>query len=431
MTESTISLVHPESEEALLSLCLYSQTALYTTFDMSVKSIDFHYPTHRLLYETMKDMFDRGELVDKDTVLAKLEATDRLEDVGGRAAYDKVVTSKAGAYDSDPSPLVQILKDRSIRRSFRDATEQISSLVYSEADPKRLAHAAERLVFTASERVNGSGGATGIRSGDLLSLYGRGSIPLPERIPFPFKALDRLGAGRRRGALTIWGAYSSDGKSTVGQQSMAEACRSGFSVAYFSLEMPEEDLLYRLIAAETGLSPDVVERGGDNIEDGNTIDLAVESMKKWDFTMYADPDITPSQIRGYQMRNKYDLIEIDYLQRFNYNEWSEIPRIAKSFKNLALSTKCCVDVLSQLRAPSEFTPGKNPFPRPNSNSLYGGRATAHEADNVVFVWANRDPAHNWERDGTGEIINSKARGGKAEFSFPVVFDDKRILWKEL
>jgi hypothetical protein len=131
------------------------------------------------------------------------------------------------------------------------------------------------------------------------------------------------------------------------------------------------------------------------------------------------------------MREKFDLIVVDYLQRFTYIDFMEIPRIAKQFKNIALTTKCCVDLLSQL-TPAQVAVGQNPFPPPNMNSIYGGKATAHEANNLLFVWAHRkmDEYGKWQRTGTGQIISAKQRGGKGEMEFDVNFDQDRIMWME-
>ncbi len=56
---------------------------------------------------------------------------------------------------------------------------------------------------------------------------------------------------------------------------------------------------------------------------------AFEEIDSWKLKLYCDPSITPDDIRAIQMRESFDLIEIDYLQRFDFMDYSEIPRMAK------------------------------------------------------------------------------------------------------
>jgi replicative DNA helicase len=80
-----------------------------------------------------------------------------------------------------------------------------------------------------------------------------------DRIVYPFQALNRVSKGRDRGSLTVWGGYSSDGKSIIGMQSALAAAQAGYSVGYFSLEMTEEELLYRLLSMHTGIPKQRIE----------------------------------------------------------------------------------------------------------------------------------------------------------------------------
>lgn len=421
------NLIAPDAEERVLAACLESPTALMSVVGSGLRPEDFGSPSHELLYRTMRDMLERGQSVDDVTLSTYLDSSGKLDLVGGQPIVNRLATLGVNVHGA--SDYADIVRDRSVRRSLFDATEQIVQLLHTEPDPRRMIASAENHVFRVSDQLRG-GGTKGMSSRELVDLY-RNRRAAVEKIPYPFDSLNRKVRGRERGSLTLWGGYSSDGKSVIGMQSTLHAAKHGYSVGFFSLEMTEEELLYRLLAMETGISMQKIQDGNTDLDDCKELEKAAHAISKLDITTYHDPEYTPAEIRSIQMREKNDLIVIDYLQRFHFTDWQEIPRIAKQFKNVALSTRCCVDLLSQL-TPAQITPGRNPFPVPNMNSWYGGKATGHEANNAMFIWGHREQGADgkWERTGTGEIISVKQRGGQGEFSFPVNFDSNRVMWSE-
>lgn len=423
-----INLVAPEAEENLLAACLESPAALMVVVGSGLRPEDFNGPGNEWLYRTIRNMFDRGQAVDKTTLTAQLEAGGKLDLIGGAGVIERL--DELAVNHHNASEYADIVRDRSIRRELFDSTEKIVNLCHSEPDARKLLSSSENLLYRVSDKLSG-GSAKGMTSEQLMDLY-RNRKQAVERIPYPFEGLNMRTKGRERGSLTVWGGYSSDGKSIIGMQNAIAAAKAGYRVGYFSLEMTEEELLYRLLAMETGINKSLIEEGVLDLEQSEELEDAARILSKLPLVTYHDPEYTPAEIRSIQMREKFDLIVIDYLQRFHFMDWQEIPRMAKQFKNIALGTKCCVDVLSQL-TPAQVNPGANPFPVPHMNSLYGGKATGHEANNVLFIWAHRfkdETSGRWERTGTGEIISAKQRGGQGEFSFSVELDRDRVMWME-
>ena len=422
-----INLVAPESEESLLALALESNSVLVSAISSGVKPEDFGTASHELIFRTMRDMLDKGMAIDSATLISQLETSSKLDLIGGKGAIERL-TTRAPAHGANE--YIQIIKDRSIRRSVFDASESILRLLHTEPDIYDVVNKSENLIYRVGDKLTG-GSKTGIDASSLVEMYANRTSER-DRIPYAFKTLNIKARGRNRGSLSIYGAYSSDGKTTVGTINALTAAQQGYKTAVFSLEMTEEELLYRLIAMYTGISSQRIEQGDLSLEEDGMVNAAIREIGQLPITFYHDPSYSPSEIGTIQMREKFDLIVIDYLQRFDWNAWSDFPHIAKTFKNMALKTDCCVDLLSQLRM-EEYRPGQNPFGVPNLNSLYGGRATAHEADNVFFPWAMRDKDEEtgqWTRNGMGKLICAKQRGGEGEFMFDIVFDPKHVMWKE-
>lgn len=423
------ALASPDAEEALLSAMLSNHTAVLSTLQQGLRREDFGYDVNGTIFASICRVVDEGKQVDPITVQAEIEASGKLELIGGKHTLMRIVDLVG-----DPnraSEYTQIVKDRSLRRSMRAACEKIMHDLHNDSDIKRVINTAEDQVYRVGELMQGTG-TSGLSGSEMMQMWRSRSVDRA-LIPYFYRSLNKVNHGRRPGFLTIWAGYTSDGKSIAAIQEAMNACGFGHRVALYSLEMTDDEIMCRLLSQLTGIEPSRIELNDTDYEEGLVIDRAVEHVGRWDLHVYADPAYTPADIRARQMRERSDLVIIDYLQRFDFTEWSQIPRIAKQFKNLALSTRSCVDLLSQLTPPQERGPSANPFPMPNENMLYGGKATGHEANAVLFVWSSRERDEEtgvWQRAGVGEMVVGKFRGGKSGFSVPIYFDENHVGWFE-
>jgi replicative DNA helicase len=199
------------------------------------------------------------------------------------------------------------------------------------------------------------------------------------------------------------------------------------------LEMTDDQITARLLAYMTGIDMGRLERDELSLEDRARIEEAFKEISEWKLMIYCDPSMNVADIRAIQMRERFDLIVVDYLQRMDFKDFSEVPRIAKQLKNIALTTKCSIDLFSQLTPKGLDSRSQNPFSKPDNNSLYGGKATAFEADNVIFLWAHRqmDEDGGWNnRTGYGTLIFAKVRQGRPGLEVNMKFDHTRIQWEE-
>lgn len=227
--------------------------------------------------------------------------------------------------------------------------------------------------------------------------------------------------------------YTSDGKSTIALRSVVSACREGLKVGFFLLEMTDDQITARLLSYMTGIEMGRLEKDELSQTDRELIETAFAEVSTWALTIYCDPSIDASDMRSIQMQQKFDLMVVDYLQRMDFKDYKDIPRIAKRLKNIALTTKCHIDLFSQVTPKQLDNRKQNPFPKPDVNMLYGGKATAHEADNVIFLWARRamDDDGGWNnRTGYGDMIFAKVRQGRPGLEVNMRWDATRIQWEE-
>lgn len=422
-----IVLADPHAEEQLIGVLLAERGAPITAIGMGLTRDDFAWDINATVFGAIQTITDGGGIADLTTTTSYLDSSGYLDVIGGRAYIEKVCSS-----DYDPlllSQYVSIIKDRSMRRRINDATSEIVNVLHSEPEGKAVIDRVQKSLWRAVDPYL-STAYTGISSHDLKSIYlamGGGV----DRIPYAYRTLNAVNKGRTRGSLTITGGYTSDGKSTIGQIEAMNAASLGFKTAFFGLEMTDEEMLMRMLTMRTGIPTYKLEKHSLDSDETLVVEQAFDEISKWPLTMYCDPDMSPADIRAIQMRERYDLSVIDYLQRFQFTEFRELVSITKDFKNLALSTKTCIDLLSQC-TPKPIAPGDNPFMKPDNNSLYGGKAIAHEGNNVHYIWAERQPDEHgsWQRTGGGQLYVAKARGGRADWSVAVAWDEDTLTWRE-
>lgn len=422
----SISLVSPDVEKQLLSSMMANRTSPATAMALGLREDDFGHESHRMIYAAMRDLIDGGGQVDSPTIKARLESSGLL-DVIGEDLIDKI--QEAACDPSMTTDYVKVLKDRQLRRGINDAVESVLLEIRTTPDTKDLVERVQTHLFRATDSYLNTA-YNGIKAREMRQHYWQ-RITDTDKIPFGFATLNAVNRGRSRGSLTIWAAYPSVGKSTIVRSEGIHVARAGGRVGIFSLEMSDEELMATMLANLSGIDSRKIESGDLNDSQRIVIDACFDELEQLDMTVYADPSLTPSDIKAIQMRERYDLVLVDYLQRFDFTDWIEVGRIAKQFKNLALSSGCCVDLFSQITPPG-VEPGQNPFPRASMQNLYGGRASSHEANNIIILNADREQHEGgqWLKTGSGSLYVAKFRGGRAEFDVNVRFNEDKIMWEE-
>lgn len=427
MTPS-IELAHPSAENALLAAFINERLAPATAMSLGLVRQDFAYEINALIYDAVVRLVTRGSQVDRALLEAELSSHNTLDAIGGEAVIAQIAASpyepgSVGSY-------VSVIRDRSMRRRLQSGFERCTRMLYSQPDGKVLLEETQVEIYRTLDDYMSSA-FSGLRGTDLVAAWEARHASGP-RIGYSYRTPQAVLGGRARGDLSIWGLYTSDGKSTIALRNVVHACRAGLKVGFALLEMTDEQIMARLYSYLTGIDMGRIERDELSLEDRELMDTAAAEICRWDLYVYCDPSITVSDIRAIQMQERFDLWVIDYLQRFDFTDFKEIPRLAKQLKNVALTTKCHVDLFSQLTPQGLDNRNQNPFSKPNVNSLYGGKATAHEADNIIYLWAHRarDEDGGWQRTGTGEMYFEKVRQGRPGLNVRMQFNPNTIQWEE-
>ncbi len=419
---TTIERLPPHSrdaEQAVLGSLLIDPDAIFeiTTF---LQPRAFYLEHNRWIFEAILDLFDRREPLDLITLAEELRKTGRLEDVGGEAYLIdliNIVPTSVNAYH-----YAKIIEAAATRRSLIHAAGNIANLAYDEAENVEVVlEKAEQSLFSISEERT---------TRDLVPIkqIARSYIERVERlrelgadiigIPTGFPDLDRLLNGLNKSDLIIVAARPGMGK-TAFQLGMAlnAARRHGKRIAIFNLEMSGEQLLHRMIAAETQIDSQRIRRG--ELHDSE-LPIFYEAVGRLAETfIYVDdtPGLAPRELRT-KCRRLYaekgiDLVMIDYLQlmqsdRPSNNRVQEISDISRGLKLLARELDVPVVAAAQLSRAVESRQDKHPM----LSDLRDSGSIEQDADVVLFIY--RDEYYNLEtteRPNIAEISVAKHRNG--------------------
>ena len=233
-----------------------------------------------------------------------------------------------------------------------------------------------------------------------------------------FSDLDKRTMGLHGGSLVIVAARPSMGKTTFAMNLVESVIfNTDLPALVFSMEMPADQLLLRMLSSIGGVDQGRVRSGKLEDEDWPRLTSAITQLNEK--LLYIDDSaaLPPSELRARARRvardhgGKMGLIMVDYLQLMRVpgfdNRVNEVAEISRSLKALAKELDCPVVALSQLSRNLESRPNK----RPIMSDLRESGSIEQDADLIMFIY--RDEVYNADSKdkGTAEIIIAKQRNG--------------------
>ncbi len=425
-----------EAEEAVLGSLIISPNAINDVV-LLLSPDDFYSDRNRWIYEAILKLHSRHQPPDFVTLSSELEQNGRLEEVGGPAYLTSLINSVPTAIHAEY--YANLVVQASIRRRLLRAASQIASLAYEDADDaKELVDRAEQLIFAIAER--------GIRRdvrkiGEVLDkvLERIQELRLAEDevygVPTGFRDLDALLGGLQRSDLVILAGRPSMGKTSLALSIARNAASKGKKVGVFSLEMSAEQLVHRLLAAESKIDSRKIIRG--RVSDAEFEKLVVTAGELGDVYMYIDdtPSLSVMGLRSKARRiySEYglDLIVIDYLQLMQgdfraENRVQEISYISRALKSLAREMNIPVLALSQLSRAVEQRQDKHPL----LSDLRESGSIEQDADVVIFIYREVKYKEDTEKKTIAELSIAKHRNGPTG-KVELYFDERYTFFKDL
>ena len=234
-----------------------------------------------------------------------------------------------------------------------------------------------------------------------------------------YKDLDRITSGWQKSDLVIVAGRPSMGKTAFAMNLVEHAVLNAEKpVLVFSLEMPSDSLIFRLLSSVGRIDQTKLRTGQLTDEDWPSLTDALKKLKDRPLFIDDSASLSPMEIRARARRiarehkGQIGMVVVDYLQLMqikgtNENRVTEISAISRSLKQLAREFECPVIALSQLNRSLEQRPNK----RPVMADLRESGAIEQDADLITFIY--RDEVYNEDTadKGVAEVIIGKHRNG--------------------
>jgi replicative DNA helicase len=420
----------PHSVEAEQSVIggLLIDTQAWDQVGDTVTADDFYRPDHRMIFEAIGELVAESKPIDAVTVSERLERRGKLADVGGLAYLSTLVrdtptSANARAY-------AQIVRERALLRSLISAGNAIASSVFSDEglSARDLVNQAEQRVFEIAERgARRTEGAQAVRTMlpaliDQIDEWHSNPDKL-RGVATGFVDFDRRTGGLRGGDLVIVAGRPSMGKTTLAinmAENVALDPNVKGSVLIFSMEMPSEQLMTRMLSSVGGVPMQDIRSGRISDQDWVRITSATSQLAEARLFIDETPGLTPTELRARARRVKrehgLDLVVVDYLQLMQVagtkeNRATEISEISRGLKALAKELSVPVIALSQLNRSVEQRENKKPV----MSDLRESGAIEQDADMILFIYREEVYDKNTPRKGEADIDLAKHRNGETGY----------------
>ncbi|ASD68248.1 replicative DNA helicase [Pseudoalteromonas piscicida] len=413
-----------EAEQSVLGGLMLDNEAFDRVAELVV-SHDFYTRTHKLIFEAMEKLVELSQPIDLITISENLEKNNQLETIGGFSYLAEIAKNTPSAANIDA--YASIVRERAVVREMIGVANEIAEAGFNPEgrDSHELLDLAESKVFKiAEQRTKSTEGPQSIhhileKTVDKIEELYQSPQDGVTGVSTGYGDLDKMTAGLQPSDLIIVAARPSMGKTTFAMN-LAEhaAMTQDKPVLIYSLEMPSEQIMMRMLASLGRINQTKVRTGQLDDDDwarlSSTMGLLMEKGK-----MYIDDasGLTPTDVRSRARRIARDhggisMIMVDYLQLMRVpslsdNRTLEIAEISRSLKALAKELQCPVIALSQLNRTLEQRADK----RPVNSDLRESGSIEQDADLIMFIY--RDEVYNDDSPdkGTAEIIIGKQRNG--------------------
>ncbi|MGB9771653.1 MAG: replicative DNA helicase [Candidatus Kapaibacteriota bacterium] len=422
-----------ESEMAVLGAMLLDNSAITKSLEMLTKD-NFYLERHKIIFESIVQMFEKGLQVDVLTLAEELKKRNKYDLIGGSDYLASLMENVPTAENVED--YCKIILERSFNRELlKVCGDIIYESVKGETDALELIDKAERLIFQIAER-RFSKNYVGIRKVlhniiEQLSQMVEGESKGITGLPSGFIDLDRYLGGFQKSDLIIIAARPSVGK-TAFALSIARniAVDYNIPVGFFSLEMSAQQLTLRLISSQTGIDNHRIRTGNINRNDLKTILSKMTKLSQAPLFIDDSPKINLVELRAKARRLKSEhnigLIIIDYLQLIDppkaESREREISIISRTLKQIAKELDIPIIALSQLNRVVETRKDR----KPQLSDLRESGSIEQDADVVLFIYRPEIygimtwPDTKESTEGVAEIIIGKQRNGPTG-SFRVVY----------
>lgn len=412
-----------DAERSVLGALMLDKDAIIKVANL-IRIGDFYKDIHNLIYEAMVELYEKREPIDVLSLSNRLEEKGQLDKIGGASYLTSLVNFVPSS--SNIAHYAKVVQKKSTLRKLIQSASEIVELGYKEEeDVEKLLDDAEQKLFAVSQKFIKQDFVP-IKS-ILEAAFNRidelhkGDHQL-RGIPSGFPDLDNILAGFQKSDLVILAARPSIGKTTLALDLARQvAVQQKVPVGIFSLEMGSDQLIDRMLAAQSGVDLWRLRTGrlksGEGDDDFQRIGEAMGVLS--DAPIFIDDSGSANVMemrtmaRRLQSEHNVGLIIIDYLQLMEGrssngdNRVNEISEISRGLKQLARELNIPIIALSQL---SRAVESRSPQ-IPKLSDLRESGSIEQDADIVMFLYREDREKPDTPNKNIVEVHIAKHRNG--------------------
>ena len=418
-----------DSEQSVLGGLLLHNDSWDTVVNI-LGSDDFYQSSHRIIYDAIVTLLEHDKPADILTVKEQVIKSHDEESIGGFAYLAQIAENTPSV--SNIEAYAKHVRELSIYRQLTKIGKELADTAFNPKDIEvnDLLDLSERKIFEIAEQVSrNKQEITNVK--DIIKDVVNRVHEMQELKGYKgaetgFTEFDKLTSGLQNGDLIIIAGRPSMGKTAISMNIVEHmAIHNSTPVAVFSLEMPTEQLVIRMISSFGRIDSSKLRDGDMSEIDWNSFNHAVRAFEENTILIDETPSITPTEIRAKcrRLKRRYPdlgLIMVDYLQLMTVhgkseNRVQEISEISRSLKSLAKEINVPVIAISQLNrgVESRAKTGKGRIPQ--MADLRESGSIEQDADIIGFIYRDEvyhdDTYTNPEEVGKADLRIAKHRNG--------------------
>jgi replicative DNA helicase len=440
-----------EMEKAILAAIMIDKDAIDTVREI-LSEASFYLPSHQKIFSASLKISSRHEPVDIALLAEQLSKDGVLEMCGGPGYLIELSNTVASSANVEFHS--RIVAQKFIQRELiRLGNDMIKHGYDSTKDVFETLEETESKIYQLSENYTSEDpvNTSQVLGGALNDLQQRMDNSLNNElqgVETGFKQLNELSGGWQKGDLIIVAGRPGMGK-TAFTLTLARnaAVMANQTAVFFSLEMPTNQLMMRLISSESDVEQEKIRRGTINQAELAQVTSKMDKLNKVNLFFDDTPGLSVMDFRKKVRKIKrahenLGLIVIDYLQLMTVNmiegngkiisnREQQIAFISRSLKSIAKELEVPIIALAQLSRQAENRGTSTKPSKPMLSDLRESGSIEQDADMVIFLY--REAYYDKEaRDADGNSLEevatisvAKNRNGRTD-SFNARFIGKYV-----
>ena len=408
------------AEQSVLGGMLLSKDAIADVLE-KLRPGDFYRPAHQNVYDSILDLYGRGEPADAVTVAAELDRRGLLRRIGGAPYLHTLISTVPTA--ANAGYYAGIVAEKALLRRLVEAGTRVVQYGYAGAegaDVNEIVDRAQAEIYDVTERRTAEDfvaleALLQPTMDEIDAIASQGGIA--RGVPTGFTELDDVTNGLHPGQMIVVAARPGMGKSTLGLDFLRScSIKNRLSSVVFSLEMSKSEIVMRLLSAEAKIKLADMRSGRMSDDDWTRLARRMSEISEAPLYIDGSPNLTMMEIRAKarRLKQKSDLrlVVIDYLQLMTSGKkvesrQQEVSEFSRQLKLLAKELEVPVVAMSQLnRGPEQRTDKK-----PMLADLRESGAIEQDADMVILLHRPDAFERDDPRGGEADLILAKHRNG--------------------